>query len=238
MFIVSGTNAVKLLVMRSRRLCDFFFHSFVLKECMCADFCHRHEYPSMFEMVIPSFLGARSASVKWFVTPCAPAWSSLFEPCFQKQRTSVSEVECCCQLGPFFFNVTLGSGLGVSSNLLFLLRSRAQDRLGKHVNLRSQDRTQRCFKQPTGNPIILAATGKSQLTTIAIFSLHCNFNSLASSFRLFPENCWMNNSFKFFLQTSTWNKMQRCSFPLRVHHMMLSCCEADVFDFVGNNQMN
>ena len=37
MFIVSGTNAVKLLVMRSRRLCDFF-HSFVLQECMCADF--------------------------------------------------------------------------------------------------------------------------------------------------------------------------------------------------------
>ena len=54
-------------------------------------------------MVCPSFLWARLASVEWSVTSCAPSRSSLFEPCFQKQGTSVSEVECCSLALPILF---------------------------------------------------------------------------------------------------------------------------------------
>ena len=47
-------------------------------------------------------------------------YSSLvfpFVPCFQRLGASVSAVGCCCfcRLCQFFFNVTLGAGLGVSS---------------------------------------------------------------------------------------------------------------------------
>ena len=50
------------------RLYDFFFHSF--------------PSTSIFEVVCPSVLVAKSASVEWSVTSCALAWSSLFNPLF------------------------------------------------------------------------------------------------------------------------------------------------------------
>ena len=68
------------------RLCDFFFHSFALQECIRADFfvaemsIHIHVRSGM--PLLP--LWARSASVKRSVTSCAPAWTSLFVPCFQR----------------------------------------------------------------------------------------------------------------------------------------------------------
>ena len=100
-------------------LCDFF--SFTASACKNAlrstSILPRWVSTSMFEVVCLSFLVARSASVEWSVTSCAPAWSPLFDPCFHRLGTSVPEVECCgCGwLCHFFFHVTLGADLGVSS---------------------------------------------------------------------------------------------------------------------------
>ena len=62
---------------------------------------------SKIEVVCPSFLVARFASVEWSVMLCALAHCSLSASFFKELSTSVPEVECCCcWLCQFFFNVT------------------------------------------------------------------------------------------------------------------------------------
>ena len=90
---------------------SFFISAFVL-----TSLSPRRVSTPMFKVVCTSFLWARSASVEWSVTLCAPAWSSLCVSCFQRLSTSVLKEECCCcWLCQFFFNVTLGAGLGAPS---------------------------------------------------------------------------------------------------------------------------
>ena len=80
-----------------------FTASFFKSACVLTSLSPTWVSTSLFEVVCPSFLWARLASVEWSVTSCAPSRSSLFEPCFQKQGTSVSEVECCSLALPILF---------------------------------------------------------------------------------------------------------------------------------------
>ena len=94
------------------RICEFLFHSFVLQECICADFF-------VTEMSVHIHVRSGMRQIHFWGAVRDVLYSSLvflfFVPCFQRPGTSVSEVGCCCWLCQVFFYVTLGAGLGGSS---------------------------------------------------------------------------------------------------------------------------
>ena len=93
-----------------------FIHRCSLWDHVVDIFLLRTASISVWEAICPSFPEQVLTPVESPEPSCAPDQCSFTTIVFTRLGTSVQEEECCCcWLCQFFFNVTLGAGLGVSS---------------------------------------------------------------------------------------------------------------------------
>ena len=112
--VFANTNFVRTDIDSFNHFSTRFFHSFNLLSVISSSL--RRASVSISEVVCPTFLELDFPPVEGSELPCAPVQCSFSASIFKGLGTSVPEAECgCCWLYQFFFNVTQGASLGVSS---------------------------------------------------------------------------------------------------------------------------